>query len=79
MEAPCPRCKSPGFVRVFAEKGYCWWCSQEKMTAVCVGDGKGCGMRVCESCLSGKLPKALPLLPPSSDDPPPMGQEEFTI
>lgn len=74
----CPRCRYTGFTASFTEKGYCWWCSQEKMTAVCIGDGKGCGMRVCEDCLRGKLPKAAPTLPPSPDDLP-MGQEEFTI
>jgi hypothetical protein len=71
----CPRCKNPGFVRAYVEKGHCWWCSQETMTTICVG-ASGCGMRVCEPCLSGKLKK--PLSSPSPDHQHP-SQEEFSI
>jgi hypothetical protein len=82
----CPRCKSPAFTPVFNDKGFCWWCSQEAMTAVCIGNGSGCGLRICNSCLSGKIPKPPPKLP--GGDAPlrqqqlpsgPIGDEEFTI
>jgi hypothetical protein len=57
----CPRCKNPAFAAKYAEKGYCWWCSQEAMTTVCDTPGKGCGMRVCQPCFEGKiLPRPAP-------------------